>query len=123
MLVTYEKSWRNLGLFVIMLLDKSFILCYNIDMKKYKPVSLSAKFNNEVKRLSLHIQDAGIKDDKSGELINSATIFGTLQLYKSDDKKKVENINFSLPFNDNEDLMNHICSMIEQAVLLSKNKK
>ena len=88
-------------------------------MKKYKAYSLGEQFGGRVKRLSLHIQDAGIKDDKNkDEVIQSATIFGTLQLYKKDDKKKVENINFSLPLNDNEDLQNHLVSMIAQAVML-----
>lgn len=97
-------------------------------MKKYKAFSLGEQFENRVKRLSLHIQDAGIRDDKNKDtVINSATIFGTLQLYKKDDKKKVENINFSLPLNDNEDLKNLLVSMIAEAVMLKdqqdKSKK
>lgn len=93
-------------------------------MKKYKAFTLSEQFEGRVKRLSLHIQDVGIKDDKNKEkVIESATIFGTLQLYKKDDKKKVENINFSLPLNDNEDLKNHLVSMIAQAVMLDHKKK
>lgn len=80
-------------------------------------------FDGRVKRLSLHVQDAGIDDD--GVKVDSATIFGTLQLFIEGDKKNVKNINFSLPLDYNKELKNHLMSIIEQAIKQSDkaNKK
>ncbi len=76
--------------------------------------TLDKAFEGKVKRLSLHFQDAGIDND--GTMINSATVFGTLQLFKEGDKKMVKNINFSLPMNHNKDLKNHVLSIISEAI-------
>lgn len=90
-------------------------------MKKPKELFvLSSLFNGSVKRLSLHVQDAGIDND--GVKMNSATIFGTLQLFKDGDKENVKNVNFSLPLDYNKELKNHILSIIEQAIKQSTKK-
>lgn len=93
-------------------------------MKNKKLYSLEEQFEGRVKRLSLHIQDAGVKDEKKPDtILKSATIFGTLQLFKKDDKKNVENINFTLPLNHNTDLKNHLVAIIAEAVLLKEKSK
>lgn len=79
---------------------------------------LKDSFDGKVKRLSLHVQDAGIDND--GEKVESATIFGTLQLFQENDNKKVKNINFSLPLNHNKELKDHIMSIIDQAIKQSE---
>lgn len=90
-------------------------------MKKPKELFvLSSLFNNKVKRLTLHVQDVGIDND--GVKQNSATIFGTLQMFKEGDKENVKNINFSLPLDYNKELKNHILSIIEQAIKQSTKK-
>lgn len=79
---------------------------------------LKDSFDGRVKRLSLHIQDAAIDND--GVKVDSATIFGTLQLFIEGDKEKVKNINFSLPLDFNKDLRNHLMSIIDQAIKQSE---
>ena len=79
---------------------------------------LKDSFDGRVKRLSLHIQDAAIDND--GVKVDSATIFGTLQLFIEGDKDKVKNINFSLPLDFNKDLRNHLMSIIDQAIKQSE---
>lgn len=94
-------------------------------IKTKKMLVLKDSFDGRVKRLSLHIQDAAIDND--GVKVDSATIFGTLQLFIEGDKEKVKNINFSLPLDFNKDLRNHLMSIIDQAIKQSekpvKNKK
>ena len=91
--------------------------------KTKKMLVLKDSFDGRVKRLSLHVQDAAIDDD--GVKIDSATIFGTLQLFIEGSKDKVRNINFSLPLSFNKELKNHLMSIIEQAIKQSDkaNKK
>lgn len=79
---------------------------------------LKDSFDGKVKRLSLHVQDASVDDD--GVKIESATIFGTLQLFQEGVKDKVKNINFSLPLNHNKELRDHLMSIMEQAIKQSE---
>jgi len=93
-------------------------------MKKYKAFTIEEQFEGKVKRLSIHIQDAGIPDDTdNNKIVQSATIFGTIQVYIKENKEKVRNINFSLPLNDNEDLKNHLVSLMTQVVFLKEKQK
>lgn len=82
--------------------------------------TLDKEFDSKVKRLSLHFQDVGI-DDK-GTMINSATIFGTLQLFTGS-KTKVKNINFSLPLSFNKDLKNHVLAIIREAIRADESRE
>lgn len=74
---------------------------------------LKDSFDGRVKRLSLHVQDAAVDDD--GVKIDSATIFGTLQLFQ-ENSDKVKNINFSLPLNHNKELRDHLMSIMGEAI-------
>lgn len=93
--------------------------------KDKKVFSMSNTFDKKVKRLTLTIQDVPIyespenKDTLVGE---SATIFGTLQMF-TDSKKTVKNINFTLPLTDNKDFKDHVLSMVQAAIDLHEKKK
>jgi len=87
--------------------------------------SFEVYFKGEVKRLQLTIQDVPIyKSPKDKETLvgNKPTIFGTLQLFKKGDKKKVKNVNFTLPFSNNKDFQSQILAMIEEALSLYHKK-
>jgi hypothetical protein len=94
-------------------------------MKKKDLFSITDHFEGKVKRLTLTIQDAPIyksPEEKDTLVGNSATIFGTLQLYKPGDKKKVDGVNFTLPLTHNEFLKTHILGIISEAISLHENK-
>ena len=91
-----------------------------------KVFSLTDHFEGKVKRLQLTIQDVPIyksPEDQETLIGNSSTIFGTLQLYKDNDKKNVANVNFTLPLTFNADLKNHILSMVGEAIKLKEKSK
>lgn len=90
-----------------------------------KLFNLTNTFDGKVKRLSLIIQDVPIYEspEKKDTLVGeSATIFGTLQLY-TDSKKTVKNVNFTLPLTDNKDFKDHVLSMVQAALDLHEKKK
>lgn len=88
--------------------------------------SITDFFGGKVKRLTLTIQDAPIyesPENKDTLVGQSATVFGTLQLIKENDKKNVTNINFTLPLNNVTELKQHVLSMIEEAMKLKEKSK
>lgn len=90
-----------------------------------KDINLNEQFNGEVKRLMLTIQDVPIyksPKDKKTLVGNKATVFGTLQLFQKNNKKKVKNVNFTLPLNNSVDFRNQIIAMTAEALFLNKKK-
>jgi len=90
-----------------------------------KTISLDEQFEGKVKRLQLTIQDVPIyksPEDKETLVGNKPAIFGTLQLHQKDAKgkikKKVKNVNFTLPLDNNVEFRNHVIAMIAEAVML-----
>lgn len=91
--------------------------------KEKKPItkvfSLTEFTLGKVKRLTLHFQDIPSYDKPGadGKLLGDCAIMsGTVQLFIPTDKKKVRNINFTYPLQENTDLKRHVLSIIKSAM-------
>lgn len=94
--------------------------------QKVKVFSLTEFTSNKVKRLTLHIQDVPSFDNIDGEKVElgqCAIISGTLQVFKENDKKMVDNINFTLPLQSNAEFKKHILSIIKSALDAKSKQK